>query len=109
VSPEAAGMRQYQQKVQNVLVSDWLDQGMKLKGAQSDKEGEALKARQPKPTDDYETIIKPWLEDVAKWMQKAKEVAQQKVDSERKVGGGTNGIPKSSVPGLSSKASSYFD
>lgn len=85
-SKTASDVRRYQQAIQAVLVSDWLEQGLKLKGAQSDKEGAALKARQPKPTDDYETIIKPWLQDVQKWMAQAKKVAEDNIARERKPG-----------------------
>lgn len=82
-SSSAADARKYQQKVQAVLVSDWLNEGLKLKGAQSDKEGAALKARQPLITDDYETMIKPWLQDMRKWMEEAKKVAEENKARER--------------------------
>lgn len=85
-SSDAGKVRVYQQKLQNVLVSDWLTQGLKLRGAQSDKEGAALKSRQPLLTDDYETVIKPWLENVQKWMQDSKRIAEENIAAERKPG-----------------------
>ena len=106
-SQGAADAANYQQKIRDVLTIDWLDLGQKLKGSLSDKEGAQLKASQPDATAGYETVIKPWLQKYRAWLQKSQQEAQSAIDRER-VPGKPSGGGSNAMPGLSDKASKYF-
>lgn len=80
-SPDAANAARMQQQIQKVLATDWVKATEPLKGALSDREGARLAATQPLPTDDYETVIKPWMQSLQAWLNDG--LARAKANAER--------------------------
>ena len=111
-SEDAAAASQYQQKLSGVLTNKWLDIGAKLKGAQSDAEGRQLLSTLPDPKADYQTVIRPWLVKYQAWLEDTEKRATEKLSAPRTpetaTGSGTSTPAPSGVPGLSPKASKYF-
>lgn len=112
-SEDAANASQYQQKLSSVLTNKWLDIGAKLKGAQSDAEGRQLLSTLPDPKADYQTVIRPWLVKYQAWLDDTEKKATEKLSTPRvpetATGSGTSSAPAASgLPGLSPKASRYF-
>ena len=112
LSEDAAAASQYQQKLSGVLTNKWLDIGAKLKGAQSDAEGRQLLSTLPDPKADYQTVIRPWLVKYQAWLEDTEKRATEKLSAPRTpetaTGSGTSTPAPSGVPGLSPKASKYF-
>ena len=111
-SESAGEASQYQQKLSGVLTNKWLDIGAKLKGAQSDAEGRQLLSTLPDPKADYKTVIRPWLIKYQAWLEDTEKKASEKLSAPRTpetaTGSGTSAPASSGLPGLSPKASKYF-
>lgn len=81
-SPDAANAARMQQQIQKVLATDWVKATEPLKGALSDREGARLAATQPLPTDDYETVIKPWMKSLQAWLNDGLAKAKQRAEAD---------------------------